>query len=79
LELRVCLLEVLQVVLVQPSLSSPFLFQHVKLPLQIAVFRLLVGDALVQGSQLLVTTHNRAQLLRFLLGVSDHILRNGGD
>jgi hypothetical protein len=27
----------------------------------------------------LVTTHNHAQLLRFLLGVSDHILCNGGD
>jgi hypothetical protein len=63
LELGVCFLEVLQVVLEQPSLSSPFLFQHVELPLQIAILSLLLGYALVQGSQFLVTTHNRSQLL----------------
>jgi hypothetical protein len=62
LELRVGFLEVSQVVLEEPCLSSPFLLQHIELPLQIAVLRNLVGYALIQGSKLLVTTHNYLQL-----------------
>jgi hypothetical protein len=50
LELGVCLLEVLQVILEQPGLSSSFLLQYVQLSLQIAVLCDFLGDALVQGS-----------------------------
>jgi hypothetical protein len=50
LELGVGRLEVLQVILEQPSLSSPFLLQYIKLSLQIAILCLLLGDALIQGS-----------------------------
>jgi hypothetical protein len=57
------LLKILPVVLEKPCLPSMFLLQHVELPPQIAILRLLVGYALVQGSKFLVTTHNRSQLL----------------
>jgi hypothetical protein len=67
LELAVGFLEVSQVVLEEPCLSSPFLLQHVELPLKIAVLRQLLGYVLVFGSKLPVTTHNGFQLLRFLL------------
>jgi hypothetical protein len=67
LELGVFFLEVSQVVLEEPCLSSPFLLQHVELPLKIVVLRQLLGYALVFGSKLLVTTHNGFQLLGFLL------------
>jgi hypothetical protein len=50
LELRVGFCEVFQVILEQPSFSSPFLLQYIKLSLQIAILRLLLGDALIQGS-----------------------------
>jgi hypothetical protein len=63
LELGVGLLEVLQVILEQPSLSSSFMLQHIQLSLQIAVLRNFFGDALVQGSYLSRITHNRAELL----------------
>jgi hypothetical protein len=53
LELGVGFLEVSQVVLEEPCLSSPFLLQHVKLPLQIAVLHNLIGYVLIQGSKLL--------------------------
>jgi hypothetical protein len=47
LELGVGLLEVFQVILEQPSLSSSFLLQYIKLSLQIAILRLLFRDTLV--------------------------------
>jgi hypothetical protein len=50
LELGVGLLEVFQVILEQPSLSSSFLLQYVQFTLQIEILRDLLGDALVQGS-----------------------------
>jgi hypothetical protein len=53
LELGVGLLEVLQVILEQPSLSSSsssFLLQYVQFSLQIAILCNFLGDALVQGS-----------------------------
>jgi hypothetical protein len=50
LELEVGHFEVFQVILEQPSLSSSFLLQYIKLSLQIAILRLLLEDALVQGS-----------------------------
>jgi hypothetical protein len=50
LELGVGLLEVFQVILEQPSLSSSFMLQHVQLSLQIAILRNFFRDALVQGS-----------------------------
>jgi hypothetical protein len=50
LELGVGPFEVFQVILEQPNLSSSFLLQYIKLSLQIAIFHLLLGDALVQGS-----------------------------
>jgi hypothetical protein len=50
LELGVGFFEVLQVILEQPSLSSSFLLLYIKLSLQIAILRLLLGDALIQGS-----------------------------
>jgi hypothetical protein len=50
LELGAGLFEVFQVILEQPSLSSSFLLQYIKLSLQIAILRLLLGDAFVQGS-----------------------------
>jgi hypothetical protein len=50
------LLEVAEVVLEQPCLSCPLLFQLVELSLKIDVFRLLFGYALVLGSKHLVTT-----------------------
>jgi hypothetical protein len=50
LELGVGLFEGFQVILEQPSLSSSFLLQYIKLSLQIAILRLLLGDALVQCS-----------------------------
>jgi hypothetical protein len=50
LELGVGLLEVLQVILEQPSLSSSFLLQYVQFSLQIAILGNFLGDALVQGS-----------------------------
>jgi hypothetical protein len=61
------LLEIAQVVLEKPCLSSLFLLQHVKLSLKIAVLRLLFGYALLPSSKLLVTTHDCFQLLGFLL------------
>jgi hypothetical protein len=67
LELRVSFLEVSQVVLEEPCLSSLFLLQHVELPLKIVVLRQLLGYALVFGSKLPVTTHNGFQLLGFPL------------
>jgi hypothetical protein len=57
------LLEIPQVIPEKPCLLSTFLLQHVELPPQIAILRLLIGYALVQGSKFLVTTHNRSQLL----------------
>jgi hypothetical protein len=75
LELRVGLLEVLQIILEQPSLSSSFVLQHVQLSLQIAILGNLLGDALVQGSQFSRVTHDRVEFLRFLLGFGDHMLR----
>jgi hypothetical protein len=50
LELGVGLLEVFQVILEQPSLSSSFMLQHIQLSLQIAILRNFFRDALVQGS-----------------------------
>jgi hypothetical protein len=50
LELGVGLLEVLQVILEQPGLSSSFLLQYVQLSLQIAILSNFLEDALVQGS-----------------------------
>jgi hypothetical protein len=50
LELRVGLLEVFQVILEQPGLSSSLVLQHIQLSLQIAVLCDFLGDALVQGS-----------------------------
>jgi hypothetical protein len=50
LELGVGLLEVLQVILEQPSLSSSFLLQYVQFSLQIAILCNFLGDTLVQGS-----------------------------
>jgi hypothetical protein len=67
LELGVGFLEVTQVVLEEPCLSSSLLLQHVKLSLKIAVLRLLFGYAFLPGSKLLVTTHDCFQLLGFLL------------
>jgi hypothetical protein len=58
LELRVGLLDVVEVILEQPCLSHPLLFQLVELSLKIDVFHLLFGYALVLGSKLLVTTHD---------------------
>jgi hypothetical protein len=73
------LLEIAQIVLKKPCLSSLFLLQHVKLSLKIAVLRLLVGYAFFHGSKLLVTTHNCFQFLRLLLRVRDHVLYKGED
>jgi hypothetical protein len=70
LELGVGLLEVVEVVLEEPRLSSPLLFQLVKLSLKIDVLHLLFGYALFHGSKLLVTTHN-CLFLGFLLRVRD--------
>jgi hypothetical protein len=56
-------LEIPQVVLEKPCLPSTFLLQHVELPLQIAILRLLVGYAFIQGSKFLVTTHNCFQFV----------------
>jgi hypothetical protein len=67
LELGVGFLEVTQVVLEEPCLSSPLLLQHVKLSLKIAVLRLLFRYVLLPGSKLLMTTHDCFQLLGFLL------------
>jgi hypothetical protein len=67
LELRVGLLEVAEVILEEPRLSNPLLFQLVKLSLKIDVLCPLFGYALFLGSKLLVTTHDCFQLLRFLL------------
>jgi hypothetical protein len=39
----------------------------------------VIGDAPFQGGELLVITHNDFQLLRFLLGVGDHILYKEGN
>jgi hypothetical protein len=50
LELKVGFLEVSQVILEEPCLSSPFMFQHVELSLKIAVLHYLLGYALVFGS-----------------------------
>jgi hypothetical protein len=47
LELGVGLLEVFQVILEQPSLSSSLLLQYVQLLLQIAILRNFFRDALV--------------------------------
>jgi hypothetical protein len=73
------LLEIVQIVLEKPCLSSPFLLQHVKLSLKIAVLCLLVGYAFFHGSKLLVTTHNCFQFLGLLLRVRDHVLHKGED
>jgi hypothetical protein len=67
LELRVGLLEVAEVVLEEPCLSSPLLFQLVELSLKIDVLHQLFGYAFFLGSKLLVTTHDCFQLLRLLL------------
>jgi hypothetical protein len=67
LELGVGLLEVAEVVLEKPRLSSLLLFQLVELSLQIDVLRPLFGYALFLGSKLLVTTHDCLQLLGLLL------------
>jgi hypothetical protein len=67
LELRVGLLEVAEVVLEEPRLSSPLLFQLVELSLKIDVLRPLFGYALFLGSKLLVTTHDCFQLLGLFL------------
>jgi hypothetical protein len=64
LELEVGLLEVAEVVLEEPRLSSPLLFQLVELSLKIYVLRKLFRYALLLGSKLLVTT---------FLRVRDHI------
>jgi hypothetical protein len=58
LELGVGLLEVAEVILEQPHLSRPLMFQLVELSLKIDIFRLLFGYALVLSSKLLVTTHD---------------------
>jgi hypothetical protein len=58
LELGVGFLEVSQVILEKPCLSSPFMLQHLELPLQKAVLRNLLGYALIQGNKFLMTTHN---------------------
>jgi hypothetical protein len=57
------LLEVAEVILEEPQLSSPLLFQLVELSLEIDVLRQLFGYALLLGSKLLVTTHDCFQLL----------------
>jgi hypothetical protein len=67
LELGVGLLEVAEVVLEEPRLSSPLLFQLVELSLKIDVLHQLFGYALFLGSKLLVTTHDCFQLLGLLL------------
>jgi hypothetical protein len=67
LELGVGFLEVTQVVLEKPCLSSPLLLQLVNFSPEIDVLCQLLGDALVLGSKLLVITHNGFQLLGFLL------------
>jgi hypothetical protein len=67
LELGVGLLKVAEVILEEPCLSSPLLFQLVELPLKIDVLRQLFGYALLLGSKLLVTTHDCFQLLQLLL------------
>jgi hypothetical protein len=60
-------LEIAQVVLEEPCLSSPLLLQLVKFSLKIAVLRLLFGYALFLGSKLLVATYDYFQLLGLLL------------
>jgi hypothetical protein len=67
LELGVGLLEVAEVILQEPRLSSPLLFQLVELSLKIDVLRPLFRYALFLGSKLLVTTHDCFQLLGLLL------------
>jgi hypothetical protein len=66
-ELGVGLLEVAEVVLEEPHLSSPLLFQLIELSLKIDVLCQLFGYALFLGSKLLVTTHDCFQLLGLLL------------
>jgi hypothetical protein len=61
LELGVGFLEVSQVILEEPCLSSPFMLQHLELPLQKAILRNTLGYTLIQGSKFLVTTHNYFQ------------------
>jgi hypothetical protein len=63
LELGAGLLEVVEVILEEPHLSSLLLFQLVKLPLEIDVLRQLFRYALLLGSKLLVTMHDYFQLL----------------
>jgi hypothetical protein len=79
LELRVGLLEVAEVILEQPHLSRPLLFQLVELSPKIDVLHQLFGYALFLGSKLLVATHDCFQLLRLLLRVRDYILHKGED
>jgi hypothetical protein len=52
------LLEIAQVILEKPCLSSTFLLQHVEFSPEVAVLRLLLGYALLPGSKPLVTTHD---------------------
>jgi hypothetical protein len=60
-------LEIAQIVLEKPRLSSPLLLQHVKFSLKIAVLRLLFGYAFFLSSKFLMTTHDCFQLLGLLL------------
>jgi hypothetical protein len=67
LKLGVGFLKVTQVVLKEPCLSSPLLLQLVNFSSEIDVLCQLLGDALVLGSKLSVTTDNGFQLFGFLL------------
>jgi hypothetical protein len=67
LELGVGLLEIVEIVLVEPCLSSPLLLQLVKFSLKINVLRQLFGYAFFLGSELLVATHDCFQFFGLLL------------
>jgi hypothetical protein len=60
-------LEIAQIVLEEPRLSSPLLLQLVEFSLKIAVLRQLFEYAFFLGSKLLVATHDCFQFLCLLL------------
>jgi hypothetical protein len=67
LELGVGLLEIAEIILEEPRLSSPLQLQLVKLSLKINVLRQLLGYAFFLGSELLVATHDCLQFFSLLL------------
>jgi hypothetical protein len=60
-------LEIAQIILEEPRLSSLLLLQLVKFSLKIAVLRPLFGQVFFLGSELLVAIHDCFQFLGLLL------------